>query len=316
MPSLFMKTLRALMLVVISLSLGAPQSARAQQAASAPASAPVDRVTGWRSDLAFWLEQLRKQHYVYKAKPLPPALLKAADNLSRNIPSYSDDRVLYEFQHMATYIGDGHTYVLPLGAERVHGNMLPLRFYLFSDGMFVIDAQPGYEKWIGSRLVSIGSVSTAQLLQGMKESISADNPFGYKWIGPPFLSLKGFLEYATESRFGDTAPVILIDRSGRRQTVTLPFSPPPRMQGIPKLMSSRLAGAPAAPLWLRDVKSNFWMKQLSPTNLYVQFNQVEDDSSHTLKQAGAELDSALKAQKPSTLICVTTTAATPISIHR
>ena len=301
MPRLVSRVNRILVCSAFSLSVVLGAKAAAQQPSGA-APASVDRVTGWRSDLAWWMDQLRKQHYVYRAKPLPADLLKGAEDLSRHIPDYSDDRVLYEFEHLASYVGDGHTYVLPLGAQRAPGNMLPLRFYLFSDGMFVIDANPGYEKWIGSKLVSIGPVTTAKILDGMKATISADNPFGYKWIGPPFLSLKGFLEYATNSRLGDSATVTVIDRAGNRQRVTLPFSPPPRMQGIPKLMASRLPGAPPVPLWLQDVKRNFWMKQLSSTNLYVQFNQVEDAPGHALKQAGAELDSALKTQKASTLI--------------
>ena len=36
-----------------------------------------------------------------------------------NIPNYSDERMLFEMQRLAAYIGDGHTYVLPLGAAHV-----------------------------------------------------------------------------------------------------------------------------------------------------------------------------------------------------
>ncbi len=260
----------------------------------------MDRVSGWRSDLSFWLDQLRKQHYVYKSKPLPPALLRAADQLSKNIPRYSDDRVLFEMQRLAAYIGDGHTYVLPLGAERVHGSVLPVRFYLFSDGLFVIDAQPGYEKWIGSKLVSIGNTSAAVILERMKPAISSDNPFGYKWIGPPFLNLRGAIESLTDET-ADSIRVTLRDRSGtihREKFVTVP---PPRMQGVPKLLAAKISKT-TVPLWLTDVGRNFWMKSVAPGTLYVQFNQVMDESNHTLKQAGSELDSALSNSSTTKLI--------------
>lgn len=287
--------------VIAALLFTPVHKARSQQPAAAPAPR-ADRVTGWRSDLAFWLDQLRKQHYVYKSKPLPPAMLKAAAELSRDIPKYSDERVLFEFQRLAAYIGDGHTYVLPLAAEHVPGSVIPIRFYLFSDGMFVIDAQPGYEKWIGSKLVSIGGVSTARILELMKPAISSDNPFAYKWIGPPFLNLRGIIESFTNVPPGDSIPVVLQDRSGRVQRVKFGTVPPPRMQGVPKLMASKLPGAPAAPLWLSNVARNFWMKPLDDGRLYVQFNQVADEDGHTLKQAGAELDSALKLSKPAVII--------------
>ena len=156
------------------------QTTESRTAGGAPV--PADRVSGWRSDIAFWLEQLRKQHYVYKAKPLPANLTKAAAELSRNVPKFSDERMLFEMQRLAAHIGDGHTYILPLAAQRVPGSVIPLRFYLFSDGLFVIDANPGHEQWIGSKLISIGNTSSATILERMKPAISADNRFGYKWI--------------------------------------------------------------------------------------------------------------------------------------
>ena len=262
----------------------------------------ADRVTGWRSDLSYWLDQLTKQHYVYKSKPLPPALVKAADELSRNIPRYSDDRVIFEMQRLAAYVGDGHTYVLPLGAQRVPGSMLPLRFYLFGNELYVIDANPGFEKWIGSRLVAIGSTPASKILDRLKPTISSDNPFAWKWIGPPFLNLRGAIESLTDTPAGDSIPVTLRDRDGTSHVLHLATFPPPRMQGVPKLMASKLSGAPAAPLWLSNVSRNFWMKPMSPGTLYVQFNQVMDESGHTLAQAAEELGKALADNKTGRLI--------------
>src|SRR5262245_37243377 len=99
-----------------------------------------DRVAGWNGDLDVFLAELKRQHYVYQNKPLPAELTAGADRLRREIPHYSDARMLAELQRLATWAGDGHTYVLPFGAERVPSRWLPLRFYLFSDGLFVIDA--------------------------------------------------------------------------------------------------------------------------------------------------------------------------------
>ena|SRR6266550_4909088 len=294
--------MRLLAGVAVLLTYTATAHAQDSAAAGSHAIPRSDRVAGWNSDLAFWMDQLKKQHYVYKSHPLPPALLNAAQDLSRNIPRYSDERMLFEFQRLAAFIGDGHTYVLPLAAEHVPGSVIPIRFYLFLDGMFVIDAQPGYEKWIGSELIAIGNTSTARLLQRMKPAISADNPFMYKWIGPPFLNLRGVIEAETDVARRDSIPVTLRDRSGHVQRVKFGTVPPPRMQGVPKLMSSRLPGAPPVPLWLKNVQRNFWMTPLDTARLYVQFNQVADEPDHTMKQSGAELDSALRAQKPTILI--------------
>jgi phosphoglycolate phosphatase-like HAD superfamily hydrolase len=297
MNSFLVPSRRVLLTMLSSLTFALPVTTSAQSAA-----ATTDRVAGWRSDIAFWVDQVKKQHYVYKSKPLPPALLKAAEDLSKNIPRYSDDRMLFEMTRLSSYAGDGHTYVLPLAAQRFMGSVIPIRFYLFSDGMFVIDAKPGYEKWIGSELIALANTPTAKVIERMKPAISSDNKFGYKWIGPPFLNLKGIIEAVTEQQFTDSIPVTLRDRNGKTQHVKFVTGPPPRMEGVPKLLSSRLAGAPPAPLWLRDVRRNFWMAPQGDGSLYVQFNQVANDEGHTLRQAGAELDSVLSRTHPAKII--------------
>ena len=272
-----------------------------QESRQSNTSAPVDRVQGWRSDISFWLDKVREQHYVYKTKPLPKQLLDAAEDLSQNVHRFSDERALYEMQRLAAFIGDGHTYVLPLAAERVPGSMMPIRFYLFSDGMYVVDAMPGFEKWIGSRLETIGSATTAQLEQGMKETISADNSNAWKWIGPPFMNLRGAIESMT-GLTGDSIPVVLRDRNGQLQRVKFATYPPPRLQGIPKLIPSRMPGTSAPPLWLRSVSKTFWTESLDDRTLYVQFNQVMNDQNRSLKEYAAEMRSRLVERKPSRVI--------------
>lgn len=299
------RTLRGAITTSLAIVPVAGISSYAQTPAKATPEAsavPRDRVNGWRHDLAFWLDQLRRQHYVYKTKPLPDRLVKAAGELSRNIPRFSDERVLFEMQRLAAHAGDGHTYVLPLGAEKVPGSVIPLRFYLFSDGLFVIDAQPGYERWIGSELVSIGSTPAAVILARMKPAISADNRFGYRWIGPPFLNLRGVLEALADGITPDSIPVSLRDRVGRTRRMRLASGPPPRMQGVPKLISSKLSGAPPAPVWLQRVDRNFWTMRLADGSLYVQFNQVADQEGHSLRQSAAELRAELVQRRAARVI--------------
>src|SRR3954471_9678784 len=87
--------------------------------AAAQTTTDSARVAGWRSDIAYYLGQMRRQHYVYRTHPLPPAMVTAAQQLSADVPRYSDERMLAEFEHLASFAGDGHTYMLPFAAQRV-----------------------------------------------------------------------------------------------------------------------------------------------------------------------------------------------------
>lgn len=244
---------------------------------------------------------MRAQHYVYKSKPLPDALVKAAAALSQRVDHYSDDRMLFEMQRLAALVGDGHTYIIPVGARVAPGRALPVRFYLFSNGLFIVDAQRGWERWIGSRLERIGTASDTRLLAYLKPAISADNPHMWRWIGPPFLNLRGAIELATDRRIGDSLTVILRNRANRAVRVSMPMLPPPRMQGVPKLVAPKVPGV-SPPLWLRDVARNYMIEPLPDRVLYVQFNQVMDAPDESLAQFAARLDGEISRTRPQAIV--------------
>jgi hypothetical protein len=267
----------------------------------AQSSPPSDRVAGWRSDITWWLDQVRTQHYVYKSKPLPDALVKAAADLSLKVDRYSDDRMVFEMQRLAALVGDGHTYILPVGARVAPGRALPVRFYLFSNGIFIVDAKPGWEQWIGSRLERIGTASDERLVAYLKPAISADNPHMWRWIGPAFLNLRGAIELATDRRIGDSLTVGLRNRANRAVRVSMPLLPLPPMRGVPKLVSPKMVGT-APPLWLRDVTRNYTIEPLPNNVLYVQFNQVMDAPDEPLADFARRLDGEIARTRPQAIV--------------
>jgi hypothetical protein len=223
------------------------------QPAISQSSGDSSRVAGWRSDIAFYLQQMKSRHYSYRDRALPPGLIDAAAKLSRNVPSYSDERMLAEFEYLASFGGDGHTYMLPFGSRRVASHMIPLRMFLFSDGLYVIDAFQGYEKWIGARVMRIGNTPAETVIGRIRPTLSADNRFTYLWVVPALLSFRGFLEkFADGIGSGDVALTLRL-RNGNDVRVSVPTVVAPQMRGIPKLPPPRMADAPAVPLYLSNV---------------------------------------------------------------
>lgn len=269
---------------------------------NAQSSADSSRNAGWRSDIAYYLDQLKRQHYVYRDRPLPAGLLEAASRLSQNVPRYSDERILAEFEHLASFAGDGHTYILPFAARRVTAHMLPLRMFLFSDGLYVIDAFAGYEKWIGARVLRIGDTPAEVAIERMRPTLSADNRFTYLWVAPALLSFRGFLENFADGI--DTGDVRLTFRTGdgHEARAKIPTVVAPPMRGIPKLPASRLANAPTPPLYLSNVGQNFWFKPLGNGVLYFQFNQVMNAPDETLASFAAKFANALRDTNPRAII--------------
>jgi hypothetical protein len=293
--------------VKIALTIAALLAALLATTASvtfAQASTNSDRIAGWRSDIAYYLDQMRHQHYVYRSKALPSAMVIAAQQLSANVPRFSDERMLAEFEHLASFAGDGHTYMLPFGAKRVVAHMLPLRLYQFSDGLYVVDAlNDSAQKWIGARVLKIGNRSAEDVINAERPTLSVDNRFGYLWVGPPLLSFAGYLEKFAGVTPGASVPLTMRTRMGQVVNVNMPLVTAPPLRGIPKLPPSKVPGAQTPPLYLKNVAQNFWFTPLAGDSvLYAQFNQVQDAPDETLAAFAGRLGATLTTKRPRTLI--------------
>lgn len=262
------------------------------------------RVAGWDQDATAFVDALASQHYVLRQKPLPDSVRAALQRFRAGVPLWSDDRALAELMRIAALAGDGHTYVLPFSAANVASHWLPLRFYQFSDGLFVIDALPGYERWIGARVRQIAGLSIDTAVARLRPYMARDNDAGGILFASALLQrFQGYLEAITDRSLADSVAILLdlpADRPSRRATVFPSLITPP-LRGMPKLMPSRLSSAPP-PRWLRDVATSFWMEPIGDTVLYVQFNQVQDTPQESLAEAAARLEHAIESQHPRLVI--------------
>lgn len=259
-----------------------------------------ERTRGWNVDIDAYIAAVKRDHYVYRSEALPASFQALVEQLRKKIPAYSDQRMLLELEHLAAQLGDGHTYILPWAAERVTSNVLPLRFYLFKDGLFVIDARESYEEYIGARVDRFGSVSAKEALVLLSDYISRDNEMGIPWIGPLFLRFQGAIETLGASN-GEKAMLEFTFPDGRSRKQSFDFVPVERLRGVPKLVPSRISKNPP-PLYLSDVQRTYWTKALPGNVMYVQFNQVVNDPSEPLASFAHRLGDSLMARQPGHLV--------------
>lgn len=266
-------------------------------------NAQGDRVKGWSDDIDFLLARIKQQHYVYKAKPLPASLTNGAEKLKRHISEYSDERMLIEIQALMYHLGDGHSYILPLAAEKVDSRLLPLHFYQFSDGVFVINADEANARFIGMKVRTINGVRPEKILRDMVRFVSQDNVVGAKWIGPAFMLTRGMHERYGLAKGSPHAAIRFDDRHGKTIDATVPFLPPVDFRGIPKMIPPRNAAAEKVPLYLQKVADNYWFRHLpEDQTIYFQFNQVQNKPDETIAAFAARLGAELAVRKPRLLI--------------
>lgn len=261
------------------------------------------RNEGWSKDLDFLVAEIKKQHYVYKNKELPPEFVSDIAALKARIDDYSDERMLAEVGKLMGHLGDGHSYMLPFAASITPSHYLPLHFYEFSDGMFVIDADDANARLVGMKVKNIAGTTPDKFMYDMSHQLSRDNSMGAKWIGPFILRFRGTLEGYGLPKSAAGASIRFEDGNGKTFTEDVAFVPVPRLRGIPKLVPPKNTPKEKVPQYLSRIGENFWFIGLPEQKaVYFQFNQVMNAENESLAAFSRRLSDALKSKKPRLLI--------------
>ncbi len=278
---------------------GLQSDERFQQLAGLLPSREFSREEGWRFDLAFLVSEINRLHAVYRNEPLPDKFKKAHQRLNKRITDLSDAEIFVEFQRLAAMIGDGHTTLYPI-AERVSFSQLPVDFYLFPEGLYLLDAEGDLKNRIGSRVVRIGDMKTDEALETLGAIISHDNKMMLKRMMSLYLTFPDALHALGIIPSPDTVPLVLETSHGQTQKVEVK---PGGLRRPRKLFPSQKEGAPVPPLYLRNVGEHYWFDYLPQAKaLYVQFNQVINKENESINDFARRITNALGEHKAEYLI--------------
>jgi hypothetical protein len=248
------------------------------------------------------LKEIRRQHYIYKSLPLPEAFDLKVRELKDAVPRFSDERMLLELQGLMRQLGDGHCYLLPITLRDQPTKCLPVQLYLFSDGLFVVDAEKGYERWLGREVERLGPTPVANAMKRVADFSSRDNEMGVAWVGPFLLRFRGMLEVLGLEAGSGKVRLGYRTAAESEAEEDIDFIPVPRFRGLPKLGPPPSRGAAEPPLYLRRVSVPFWFQRLEGDTLYVQFNQVMNGPDESLAAFARRLEAALGDRPPALLV--------------
>jgi hypothetical protein len=267
---------------------------RAVRAAPLPAPAPLS-ADQWRADLAFMVAEMRRRHpnlhhHVDRAR-----FDAAVADLHARIPALQRNEIIVGLMRVAAMIGDGHTRVDPRKDPHFRFPSLPLKLYLFEDGLFVRAAEASHAALVGAEVLEIGSVPVAEAIRRTKEIISVDNEIGYKLIAPLYLAMPDILHALELSATAETATLKL--RKGEQVlTVTVPAAavdplwPPDTDISLttPQGWVDARSGAP--PMWLEAPLDYHRLVPLPEQKaLYAQVNMITGVEGQSLAQFGERI---------------------------
>ncbi len=270
-----------------------------------PPARQLTRDEGWRLDLDYLVSEVKRLHWVYRERALPREFERALGLLRDQVPSLTDERIAVEMQRLMAMLGDGHTIAFPMARGGRALPRLAFRFYSFSDGVFVVEAPEAHARWIGAKLVRVGSVATNGALERLTPFVSRDNPSGIRAFGMAYLAIPAYLHAVGIIDDPARVPLTLVDRAGREETIAVEPDPNPGpLYGKDfRLTPSRLPGAPPPPLYLRDNARHFALEPLGePGVLYMQFNRTLDTPDESLRDFALRLRRRLDEERIRTLI--------------
>jgi tetratricopeptide (TPR) repeat protein len=261
-----------------------------QRAAGSYLPDELSRDEGWRYDLHYLAGEIERLHVHPYHATSAEAFEQKVQDINDRIPELSDKQVVFAFMQLLGTLGNGHNFIVPAFGDKGSFDQLPMQFYWFSDGLFVVNAsEPNasepYRRWIGHKVEQVGDMPTLQALELIKAINPRDNEMQQRWLAPYYIGLPSVLEGLGVIDKADAVSLTLSDSHGARHLVS-PEIKPMSFAGFPKL-PALITGD--SPLYLRNNNDNYWFKALQNQLLYVQFNDVADKESQSLKQFSEQI---------------------------
>ena len=276
--------------------------------AEAQTAPPTLTTEEWREDLLFVANELRSRHANLYHEVSKADLDAAIASLDARIPQLQRNQIIVEMMRIVAMVGDGHTRIDPRKDPAFAFPSLPLKLYLFEDGLFVRAAAPGHDDMVGAKVERIGGVPVAEAIARAARLASRENLSGPKLYVPIYLAMPDILQAIGLSN--DTRAASFTLRRGNRtwtQSVTAagvdPVWPPDTDISLitPKGWPDAHSGP--APMWLAAPLDLYRLVELPARNaIYVQLNMVTDQKAENLTQFGERILKRSEAINPKAII--------------
>jgi tetratricopeptide (TPR) repeat protein len=274
----------------------------------------LSRDQGWRADLTFLAREIKRRAYAPFREISEPDFDAAVGRLAHELPDLSDWQIVARIMALLRPLGDGHAFILP-DQEKPDQLALPVKFYLFAEGLFVAAVADEYRQLLGAQVLKVGDHAVDDVLAAIEPLLSRDNAQQVRWMGPemlrwtPLLHAVGLIadpgETTLSVRFPDktTGEVTVASVPGLLHFPTVAPHPGPTGPRPAGWISVCDAATAPIPLYLRNCDLLYWFEYLPEHGLvYFQFNGVADQRPETLAAFCDRLFAFIDSRQVSKLV--------------
>lgn len=253
----------------------------------------LSREDGWQADLRFLTREVKRRAYAPFGVGSEAQFDKAVEELCRKIPDVTDVQIILELTRLLCLLGDGHADVSPPKGHQAFRQALPVQFYHFTEGLFIVAAHPKHRDLLGAQVLQFDERTVAEAIAAVDPLLPRDNENG-QW--PQHLLPRRMQELPLLHALGLTADphhvrLTIRDRNGEVRTAELETNSDAR----PAARENAFPCAPAGwvhfpatlsapiPSYLQNVEAPYWFEyQPDAQLLFLQFNSVQDHPSESL----------------------------------
>lgn len=217
----------------------------------------------WSQDVAYLARQLPRFHKNAFAKIDRSAFQAAVTALQDDLPSLDSEQIAVRIMQLVAMIGDAHTQAIAFSPGTAR---YPLAVEWFKDGLYVTRAAPGAEQALGSKVVGIGSMSTADAFSAVASIISHENDYWLREMSEQYLIDPQILRVLGIAPTSESAKYTFEDANGRCFELDL--------QSLEPGAAASWSDAPAVqPLYRQRRNENYWFKYLAESRtMYLKYN--------------------------------------------
>ncbi|HEU4557257.1 MAG TPA: hypothetical protein VFS20_05385, partial [Longimicrobium sp.] len=260
-----------------------------------PSTAGWTRNEGWVRDIDFLYNEVKRVNPDYRNTSFPAELTRRYEELKRNVPRLSDEEIFMGMNRMLAVLHQGHVALWSARGNRY----LPVRFYAFPEGLFIVEADSAFRHLEGARVVAFGPLPADTALRRASEGRSVDGDMQHLW-GVSTLAETAWLKGIGATQRIDSVRLTVELPGERARTVTLPTRDSARAG-----RQDRLVAPPrvAAPMFLRNLGQRFWHTAVPEHDAwYVQVNNLVSTPEETLSAYGRRLWTVLDTTTAKNLI--------------
>ncbi|HEY3130373.1 MAG TPA: tetratricopeptide repeat protein, partial [Acidobacteriota bacterium] len=250
----------------------------------------MSREEGWRYDLALLAREVKRKGYAPFRKISETEFDASIRKLNDSISNLTDMQIIIEMMKLMAKLGDGHTTVSPGPNTRPEFlKTLPLKFYLFEEGLYVIAVDPKYKQLLGAQVLRFGNHTVDEVVAALDPLINRDASDIWVKERAPFM-MRSLPLLNGLGLIPDPAKVQLTirDTDGRTSEVKIAsdLSQPNIWNVRPNpnaWINVPQSTAGPLPLYLKNISANYWFEYLPDSReVYFQYNTILDDPQEPL----------------------------------